>query len=261
MKLSLLNKLHMRYRFWRYRYKSEAPDIRYVLESKLEGKTLLDIGANKGIYCYYLSRKAGPQGKVYAFEAQPELGGHLESVKESFQLSNLHVVNKGLSSEPGILKMGRAKVGSGGAGFHFNPDSNLEELEIPVITLDEYFGEEKQETIHFIKCDVEGHEYEVFKGGEKVLRRDSPTLLLECHDEQAKEGMLFAYLENLGYSGFFYFVRQEDHARYRYKNRGHYVRHTDFDQYDHVRPTVHHRNYIFTRDPEEIEKLLRYRHD
>ena len=74
MKLSPIGKLHMRHRFWRYRYKSEVPDIRYVLESRLEGKTLLDIGANIGIYSYYLSRKAGPHGKVYAFEAQPELG-------------------------------------------------------------------------------------------------------------------------------------------------------------------------------------------
>ena len=139
MKLSLIDKLHMRHRFARYRYKSEVPDIRYVLESKLEGKTLLDIGANKGIYCYYLSRKAGPQGKVFAFEAQPELGDHLQSVKESFNLNNLHIVNKGLSSEPGILKMGRTKIGSGGASFDYKPDNHLEELDIPVITLDEFF--------------------------------------------------------------------------------------------------------------------------
>lgn len=261
MKLSLLEKLHMRHRFARYRYKSEVPDIRYVLESNFEGKTLLDIGANKGIYCYYLSRKAGPQGKVYAFEAQPELGDHLQSVKESFNLSNLHIVNKGLSSEPGILKMGRSKVGSGEASFHYQPDGSLEELDIPVITLDDFFGKEIQETIHFIKIDVQDHEYRVLKGGEMVLKRDNPTILLECLDKEAKKGTLFGYLADLGYSGFFYFVRPEDHARYRYKDRGHYVRVTEFDKYDYVRPTVDFRNYIFTKDPDEIQKLSEYRRD
>lgn len=259
MKLSLLEKLHMRHRFARYRYKSEVPDIRYVMESNLEGKTLVDIGANKGIYCYYLSRKAGSQGKVYAFEAQPELGDHLQSVKESFNLDNLHIVNKGLSSEPGILKMVRTKVGAGGASFYLQPDGLLEELDVPVITLDDFFGREVQETISFIKCDVEGYEYEVLKGGEMVLRRDNPTILLECLDKEAKAGRLFGYLADLGYSGFFYFVRREDHARYRFKDRGIYVRVTEFDKYDYVRPTIDFRNYIFTKDPDEIQKLSEYR--
>lgn len=261
MKFSLYNKLHMRYRFWQYRYKSEVPDIRYVLESNFEGKTLLDIGANKGIYSYYLSRKAGTGGKVYAFEAQPELGNHLQSVKESFNLCNLHIVNKGLSSKSGVLKMSRAKVGAGGASFHYNSEDHLEEIDVPVITLDDYFHNEAREVIHFIKCDVEGHEYDVLKGGETILRRDGPILLFECHDAEAREGKLFGYLENLGYEGIFYFVHPEDHARYRYKDRGHYVRHTEFQKYKYNRPTVHHRNYIFTKDPDEIQYLIGYRHD
>lgn len=261
MQLSLFDKLHMKHRFWRYRYKSEVPDIRYVLESSLEGRTLLDIGANMGIFSYYLSRQAGPSGKVYAFEAQPELGNHLQSVKESFKLDNLQIVNKGLSSRAGILKMGRTRMGSGRAGFHYKPDDQLQELDIPVITLDEFFLNEAREIIHFIKCDVEGHEYDVLKGGEAVLMRDAPTLLLECHHAEACEGKLFGYLENLGYEGFFYFVRPEDHRRYRYKDRGHYVRHSEFDQYEYNRPTVQHRNYIFTREADEISRLISYRRD
>ena len=251
----------MRHRFWRYRYRSEVSEIRYLLESKLEGKTLLDIGANKGIYSYYLSHKAGPHGKVYAFEAQPELGNHLQSVKESFNLNNLHIVNKGLSSRSGILKMGRTRIGDGQAGFHHKPGDHLEELDIPVITLDEIFGEDTHETIHFIKCDVEAHEYEVLKGGETILRRDAPNLLLECNEMTSGEGKLFGYLEELGYEGFFYFVRAEDWARYRYRDRGHYVRHTEFKKDEYNRPGVQHPNYIFTKDPDEIQRLLEYRRD
>ena len=124
-----------------------------------------------------------------------------------------------------------------------------------------FFGEESRETIHFIKCDVEGHEFKVLEGGKNVLRRDGPTILIECLDKKAREGKLFGLLEGLGYSGFFYFVRRENHARYRYKDRGHYVRYTEFDKYDYVRPTIDFRNYIFTKDPDEIQKLSEYRRD
>lgn len=259
MKLTMFEKLHMRHRFGRYRFKSEVPDIRYVRESNLQGKTLLDIGANQGIYCYYLSRKAGPQGKVFAFEAQPELGNHLQSVKESFNLDNLQIVNKGLSSEPGTLKMARSKVGSGGASFHYPTDEGLEELEVPVITLDNYFDQEPRETIDFIKIDVQEHEYAVLKGGESLLRRDGPTILLEAMHWEAEEGKLFGFLEELGYTGFFYFVSPADHARYWTKDRGHYIRSTEFDQWPYVRPSVNFRNYLFTRDSEEVRKLSNYR--
>lgn len=53
------------------------------------GTTVLDVGANYGIYSYYMSKAAGPPGRLFAFEAQPELGTHLEALKETYHLENL----------------------------------------------------------------------------------------------------------------------------------------------------------------------------
>ena len=36
----------------------------------LKGATVLDIGANKGIYCFWMMRAVGPSGNVIAFEPQ-----------------------------------------------------------------------------------------------------------------------------------------------------------------------------------------------
>ena len=74
--------------------------------------------------------------------------------------------------------MGHTRIGSGGAGFNYRTDSQLEEIDVPVITLDEYFYKQAREVIHFIKCDVEGHEYQILKGGEAILRRDVPILFV-----------------------------------------------------------------------------------
>jgi hypothetical protein len=222
MKLSFAETLHMRHRFWRCRFKSEAPSIRFILDSDFAGGTLLDVGANKGVFSYYMSRAAGPAGTVYAFEAQPELGPHLEG----------------------------ETAGSGMASFHHGGEGavDLEEIEIPVTTLDEYLGEVGRPPVRFIKCDVEGHELEVFRGAEETLRRDGPQLLFECHHAEAEDGRLFDFLTGLGYDGTFFHVDPADHRSLLRRTRGRYVHFSEFGRYPYARPAVRHRNYLFARD-------------
>lgn len=245
MPLSYYEKLRMMHRCWRYRFKSEVPSIKYLLQGSFKGRTLLDIGANRGIYSIYMSRAAGPDGRLVSFEAQPELGAHLRSVKESFGLTNMEIVNKGLSSKTGVLRMRRKKVGAGSASFHDEARDDLEELDIPTITLDDYVENSSLGRVHFVKCDVEGHELSVFKGGEKTLARDRPTLLFECHHGEAVNGEIFSFLSELGYDGYFFYVSPTDHARYLTNGRGKYVHYSAHADYEYVRPSVRHRNYIF----------------
>lgn len=245
MALSFYGKLHTVHRCWRLRFKSEVPSIRYVREAPLAGATVLDIGANKGVYSIYMSRAAGPTGRLVAFEAQPELGAHLEHVRESFSLANMTLVNKGLSSAPGVLAMHRPAAGSGMATFHSRDTRGLECIEVPVIRLDDYAEESGLGPVSFIKCDVEGHELDVFRGGEKLLRRDLPVLLFECDDAAAARGELFDFLDALGYDGWFFYVSPEDHLSWRHKGRGRYVHFSAFADYGHARAGIHHRNYVF----------------
>lgn len=68
-----------------------------------------------------MSECAGAEGRVYAFEPQPELNEHLESLKEAFALDNVTVTGQGLSSEPGVLELQRSRVGAGQAGVNLPP--------------------------------------------------------------------------------------------------------------------------------------------
>lgn len=250
MPLSAYDKLHMIHRCWRLRFKSEVASIRYVRRAPLAGATVLDIGANMGVFSIYLSRAAGPDGELFAFEAQPELGEHLRAVRESFGLTNMTVVNQGLSSTPGELLMRRSKVGSGMASFHEDASSDLEAIRVPVIRLDDYLAEHEVGPVRFIKCDVERHELEVFRGAEQTLRRDMPTLLFECHDDDADRGELFDFLSGLGYAGRFFHVSQSHHRSLLHKGRGEYVPCELRHEYPHVHPAVRHRNYLFDRTGE-----------
>jgi FkbM family methyltransferase len=252
MKLSFAETLHMRHRFWRCRFKSEAPSIRFILESDFAGGTLLDVGANKGVFSYYMSHAAGAAGTVHAFEAQPELGPHLEAVKETFGLDNLRIVNEGLSSSPGTMTMRRDTAGSGTASFDHGRADDLEEIEIPVTTLDAYLDEIGRPPVRFIKCDVEGHELEVFRGAEQTLRRNGPQLLFESHHSEAEDGRLFDFLTALGYDGVFFHVDPADHRSLLHRTRGRYVHFSEFGRLPYARPGVRHRNYLFACAPEAV---------
>jgi FkbM family methyltransferase len=253
--LSQTNKWRMTYRCLRYRCKSEVPSISFVRSANLRGKTLLDVGANRGIYSIYLSRAAGPKGRVIAFEPQPELKLHLESIRNSFRLSNLEIQNLGLSSQPGELLMRRPKSGAGAASFHIDPAAEWEELKVPVIRLDDFIEKAGVGTVHLMKCDVESHELDVFKGGESMLRRDLPALIFECNDQIASRGEMFNFLFDLGYDGHFFHVSRQDHRGWLHRNRGCYVNASKFADYEYVRPGLDARNYLFLKrglDPAKV---------
>ena len=230
--MNLKDKYRMRLRFWRYRLRTEKNDIKFLLDQNLKGAVVVDIGANKGIYSYWMSKKVGKEGKVVAFEPQPELVGHLMQLKAEFSLTNLEIVNKGLSSSLGQLQLFRAQVCAGDASFHRIPDGDYERLTVDVTTLDDYFLESENRPVKFIKCDVEGHELKVFKGGEQLLLEDKPDLLFECSQDEAEKGDLFSYLLDLGYDGFFAEGNKLIHF-------------SEFNNYRYSKPSVTHRNYIF----------------
>lgn len=236
-------KIRTLHRFWKFRLRAEKESLAYVRSRSLEDKTVLDIGAIKGVYTYWLSKKVGVNGKVYAFEPQPELGDFLEESKKTFKLKNVKIVNKGLSSESSEMILYRRKVGDGAAMIAsehnklFDP-SGKEKVNIEVIKLDDFISKEKIDELAFIKCDVEGHELEVFKGALATLKQFKPTILFECHHEEAKEGEVFNLLKEIGYHGFFFNGTEKLNV-------------DDFETVPYPR-SDNHRNYIFVPNTEKF---------
>lgn len=225
----------MLHRVWRYRLNAEKDSVAYLLAQELEGTTVLDIGANKGIYTYWMSRKVGKTGQVIAFEPQPELGEFLLDLKNTFKLTNVQIQNKGLSDQAGHFNLLRGYAGSGGAQVERENEkpsqAGLERIQVELVTLDDFFKENAPDKLSFIKCDVEGYELPAFEGGKNILSKHMPTLLFECHDSEAREGSLFSFLADLGYTGFFI----QNGKKIHYKN---------YDQYTYG-SRISYRNYIF----------------
>lgn len=201
--LGLYESLHMMHRAWRYKNRTERDEVRFMLAQDLRGKLVLDIGANAGIYSYWMSKAVGAQGRVIAFEPQPEMIEALKKLRHSFRFPHLEIAETGLSDKPGEAEMRRQMAHLGGASISMHMPNADDTMTIPLTTLDAYISEHADRPVAFIKCDVEGHEPEVFAGAMETLRRDMPTLLFECHDHQVQGSHLFENLRSIGYAPYY----------------------------------------------------------
>jgi FkbM family methyltransferase len=200
-------RVHFLHRAWRYRLKSEKFGVSFLRSRDLKGRTAVDIGANLGIYSYWMCRCVGEEGHVIGFEPQPELAAHLKNLRETFRLHRLEIAEVGLSSRESELTLRRPKAHWGGASFEaqWTDASTYDLLPVKVTTLDAYLENHAARPIAFVKCDVEGHEYHVFRGGQNILAKDRPDLLFECHHAEDPDCDVFSYLNVLDYEGYCFF--------------------------------------------------------
>ncbi|MGH9392507.1 MAG: FkbM family methyltransferase, partial [Vicinamibacteria bacterium] len=75
----------------------KEPELDLIPLGVREGDTVLDVGANFGVYCYHFSRAVGRSGRVLAFEPMPETSATLDLVVRLLGLSNVRVIPRGLA--------------------------------------------------------------------------------------------------------------------------------------------------------------------
>ncbi len=207
--MDLFERLHVLHRAWRYRLRADRDELAFLFNHNLVGQTVLDIGANHGIYSYWMQKCVGPTGAVVAFEPQPELCEYLQDLKAAFSLHSVQIANVALSSESGEATLTRPKGHWGGASLNHVEQSDVEQLRVDKTTLDGFLERHPSlAKVGFIKCDVEGHELEVFEGAQKTLAHDRPDIVFECYDDKVLAGKLFSLLGTLGYDGFFFHQRK-----------------------------------------------------
>src|SRR6202162_3616657 len=114
---AFIDNAHFLVRCLRYRFRTEKLQIKTMMRLQLRGATVLDIGANKGIYCFWMMRAVGRWGCVIAFEAQREMRDSIERQKSRFDWRNLRVMNVALSNSDGSMNLSRQKVGDGSASL------------------------------------------------------------------------------------------------------------------------------------------------
>lgn len=180
----------------------EAETIQFISKRiKASGK-FLDIGANIGAISIPLG-KLRTDIQICSLEAAPWIFKYLKQNVLANQLTDITLINKAISSEGGKLVdffSPKDKFGKGSLAPIFT--NTAERVE--TITIDELVYE-KNNTVDFIKVDVEGFEALAFRGGQEFLRgKVAPDILFEFVDwaeELAgeKPGCAQAILMDYGY--------------------------------------------------------------
>lgn len=144
--------------------------------------TFFDVGANIG-YFSLLAKAVNPRLQVYSFEPLPQ---NIECLKKNIALNpnfNIQIIEKCVSDKNGTTEFmipPQNECGWGRIAYRdlFDGTKILRD----VITIDDFCHKNQIQKVDFLKIDVEGFEFHVLKGAEKLLSSPhAPHICIEMN--------------------------------------------------------------------------------
>jgi len=156
----------------------EESDSRMIHQLITDGNVIFDVGANVGWYAVSIAKKY-PKSQIIAFEPIPKTFGYLTKNIALNNSQNVFTNQLGLSDKAGELIFYYYATGAVNASSaNLTGDKSVQEIRCPVTTIDDFCAA-KDLRVDFIKCDVEGAELFVFKGGVKTIEHWKPVVFAE----------------------------------------------------------------------------------
>ena len=163
----------------------EVEELDFVRRTVGPGQTVLDIGANIGLFTVTMASLTGPTGKVYAFEPLKDPAAMAaRSVAENHFEDRVVIERVAVGDKAGSAQLISAAKTTNAGGAYLKAGhvpSGHDVTEVKLITLDAY---PLRRPLHFIKIDVEGAELMAFRGARQLLKEDRPVILSELHPAQ-----------------------------------------------------------------------------
>jgi FkbM family methyltransferase len=160
-----------------------------------------DLGANLGFFTLLGARLVGLEGKIFSFEADPDAAGRLKEHVEKNAFPNVRVIQQAAWSSTGSIAFSRTDEAISpdlGLGKVVpSPKASETTIQVPCTCLDDFA--KTHPAPGFIKCDVEGAEYEVFRGARKMISEHRPLVACEVHSDE-NAALLTKLFQELGYS-------------------------------------------------------------
>jgi FkbM family methyltransferase len=149
-----------------------------------KGHVVMDIGANIGCHTLLMSQWAK---SVFAVEPSFSVFERLQRNVRLNGVDNVTLVNRALSDSDGTATLftpPKSYPNQGTASLH-KRNLTAEDVGVSVhtMTLDTLMGACKIPHVDLIKIDVEGHELDVLRGSQQVLRERMPRLVFEFDPE------------------------------------------------------------------------------
>jgi FkbM family methyltransferase len=155
--------------------------------------TVIDIGANLGVYSLPMARLVGRTGQVFAYEPGSEARALLERSRELNAADNLDISPFALSDRE---REGRLVFGLS-SELNALGDSGTGET-IRITSLDNEDVVRGWPSPDFIKIDAEGEEERILAGGRNFFTRQSPLIMFELGSDMENK-QLRAFFATIGY--------------------------------------------------------------
>jgi protein O-GlcNAc transferase len=179
-------------------------EIKFLRQLVQPGDTVVDIGANYGVYALSLARKVGEKGQVWAFEPASETAELLSKGSAANGTSWLQVVQQALSEQEctAWLQMpGQAELNSL-ASSEGEPSVTCPGESVAVTTLDLCLERFEWNKVNLLKIDAEGEEERILRGGKRFFQEMSPLVMFEVKAGREVHLGLVEQFEALGYQCF-----------------------------------------------------------
>lgn len=158
----------------------EKAETRVLLPLIKEGAVVVEAGANYGYYTLLMAKKVGPSGKIYTFEANPDVYSYLASSIVLNGLNNVIALNKALADHEFKSFLAYEYVNVGAGYILSEEQARADKIKteysiirpISVSTIDH---ELSGVVADVLRMDVEGAEYLILKGARRLLAR-SPNI-------------------------------------------------------------------------------------
>ena len=137
---------------------------------------LFDVGANVGEWTRSVlddsvELQMAEQVQIHSFEPVPSTFETLQSQVKAHRLGDMvHLMNQAVSSEEGTADM--FVVGENAGTNSMYSAENTEAIQVEKTTIDAYCRKNGIQTIHYLKCDTEGHDMDVLRGASEMLEQE-----------------------------------------------------------------------------------------
>ncbi len=165
------------------------------------GDVIVNVGVENGAEIPEFCKLAGPSGKVYAIEADPSCCRRIEKLKKMLNLENLIIIHVAAGSTEGNVKLSQEEQEmSNRVISNENLQNNF--IEVKQKRLDKILEPFNENSIDYIKSNIEGAEIDLLKGlsKSKLLIKN---WCIGCHDFKGinykSYDFVLSWLEGSGY--------------------------------------------------------------
>jgi FkbM family methyltransferase len=189
----------------------ESLELDLFAKAAERSTTVLDVGANIGLFSCVAGKALQSGGAIYAFEPIAENAKYFRQNLLNNHLTNVELIESAVGQEVGELSIFVSKESIATHSASSRHSQGSESVSVPMTSVDAFIRSRGIGHVDVIKIDVEGYDGFVLKGAVETIKNYRPTIFIEYDPVCLKEcGFKPADFADLLFTTYDYCVRIDE---------------------------------------------------